>query len=82
MRQEPVDVVLRCAATSAQCEWLETTRVPLRIIKFAELKERLTGRVSHSAPELVAVMLTVSTDILASSARTLEVRQRCHVSGA
>ena len=75
MRQEPVDVVFGSAATPAQCEWLRTTLVPLRIIKFAEPKERLSRSVLHSPPELVAVELTISTDMLASSARTLKVRR-------
>ena len=74
MRTEPVDIRFASAVSSGQCAWLQATQVPVRVISFARPELGVSG--PYTRPELVAAELTISDDILESSASSLEVRQR------
>ncbi len=69
MEREGVDVWLPQTATPEQTTWFRETRVPVRSIVF-ELDETLGH---DSILKLEASAFTSSTDLLATSTRTLEV---------
>ena len=72
MEREAVDVELPQAATPQQTAWLQTTRIRLRSIAFAD---DITLRCNVSARQLTAAAaFTTSLDMLSASTQTLEVR--------
>jgi len=70
--REAVDLELPQRASADQEAWLEMTRISVRSIRFASCGAALHDR--RAGPRLSSEALATSTDMLAASTRTLEVR--------
>ena len=80
MRLEATNVVvpqpMTAAQSSRQATWLLVTRIPVRSITFNFAIGEGPHRPSQPLPHQTAVELAIVPQMLAPSARTLEVR--CH----
>ena len=73
MTREAIDIFLPERATPEQSIWLSETRVPVRSISFPSHQDS-PDDVGLNEAQLTSTMFIKSTDILAASTRTLEVR--------